>query len=321
MLSPREEVKRLYQTFGQRKQMGDASRSPKLPHYFLHRRFIEDQDLLIIFNTKRCQYQCHFCELPAKSSRTPISGEDILAQFMFVMNELRHSLSVLTRITLSNEGSILDTDTFPKDTLLSIAECINEIRLIRRVVIETRLEFVEVAYLKGISSACPRARIDVLTGFETLDEDVRDRILYKCEPIPSFLTGLDRVAQSGCDLTAYVLFKPSFEMSDEEGCAEAERSIDFLADNCRRRGIGLTVRLNPMYVARGSVWAMNATGKNYKPPRLSDVLAIAIKKRSEGIPIYVGLSTEGLDEGNYRSREDFTPALIKQVKLFNDKRL
>jgi hypothetical protein len=86
------------------------------------------------------------------------------------------------------------------------------------------------------------------------------------------------------------------------------------------RAIPLTVRLNPMYAAAGSKWAARALASpDYRPPRLTDVIALAETKRAQGVNIYVGASTEGLDDvrGNYRGREDFSPALLKRVKIFN----
>src|SRR5689334_7871628 len=148
-------IKELYNQFGPRKLMGQGSQDPRKPHYFLHRTFFGEQDLLIIFNTKRCRYQCHFCQLPAKSSRVLIPEDDIVAQFEYVMGEMKHSLSILNRLTFSNEGSVLDGDTFPQDALLTIARCVHELRLIRTLVLETRLEFVEPAFLSRIVAAAP----------------------------------------------------------------------------------------------------------------------------------------------------------------------
>src|SRR4051794_4797506 len=66
-------VRRLYDAYGQRKPMGAASADPRRPHFFLLRTFRGQNDLLVILNTKRCQYQCHFCRLPAKSSKVWIN--------------------------------------------------------------------------------------------------------------------------------------------------------------------------------------------------------------------------------------------------------
>lgn len=314
-------IRHLYNTFGQRKPMGRPSLNTVTPHYFLLRKFISENDLLIILSTKRCRYQCQFCQLPAKSSKVWISGEDILAQFEYVLNEMKHALSVIDRLTLSNEGSVLDADTLPTETLLMIAKGINEIRNIRKLVLETRLEFVDPIIIQQIREVAPRVKVDILTGFETYNSYIRDKLLFKRESIEAFLTGLDRIAEVKAELTSYVLFKSSPTMTDDDAYTEAEETIDFLANQCLIRKIPLTIRLNPMYLAKGSVWAKRAHDTpDYKPPRLTDIMRLAEKKVQKGLRVYIGLSTEGLDEdrGNYTSREDYSPGLIGPIKLFND---
>ena len=317
--SVKQQVGDLYEKFGQRKPMGESAPSPWLPHFFLHRTFLGDQDLLIIYNTKRCKYRCHFCQLPAKSSPTLIPGSEIVAQFSYVMKELKHSLSVMDRLTFSNEGSVLDPATFPTEAMLDIAEGINELRRVHTLVLETRLEFVDTDVLAQIREAAPRLTLNILTGFETHDPYIRDKVLFKREPLEVFESGLDRVAEAGAQLTTYVLFKPRWDMTDEEAVAEAESSIDYLVAQTKARGLDLSVRLNPMYAADGSRWTKKAhTSPDYKPPRLTDVMRVAEKKRQEGVKIYIGMSTEGLDDGsNYMAREDYTKLLVKPVLLFN----
>ena len=320
---PLEEwVRDLYDKFGQRKPMGQSAPNARTPHYFLHRTFLGENDLLIIFNTKRCRYRCHFCQLPQKSSKVFIPGKDILAQFKYVLKEMKHSLSVLDRLTLSNEGSILDNDTFPADTLLTIARCIPQLRRVRTFVIETLIEFVDSSVIYQIKKAAPKVVVDILTGFETYEPHIRDEVLVKNESLSDFEAGLDKVAESGATFSSYILFKPGPTMTDEEAFIEAEKSIDYVVDQCQCRGITLNyIRINPMYAAKGSPWAKiaKATPK-YQPPRLTDVMRLAEKKAKEGLKIYIGLSTESLDEVgcNYMSREDYSPALIKPIKLFND---
>jgi len=319
--SVQKRINQLYREYGLGKPMGEPSQDPNRPHFFLHRRFLLDQDLLIIFNTKRCRYQCKFCDLPQKSSITPISPESILNQFEYVITELKHSLGVLNRLTISNEGSVLDTDTFSRDALLTIVRCTTELKAMRTLVVETRLEFVDISYLNDISSANTKARIDILTGFETLDQEIRDDILGKREKIDVFLDGLNRISETSATLTAYVLFKSSPYMTDNEGYREAENSIIFLRDQCAARKIPLTIRLNPMYSAKGSKWSERAHKFNgYQPPRLSDVLNLAEKMREIGISIYIGLSTEGLGDprGTFRDRDDFSHDLLKRAIKFNN---
>jgi archaeosine synthase beta-subunit len=314
-----QHLRTLYRTFGPPKSMGESAPSKDRPHFFLHRNFLGEQDLTILFNTKRCRYQCKFCALPFKSSREWITETDILAQFRYVIDEIKHGLGVIERITLANEGSVLDETTYPATALTQITAATRLLPPVRKLVLETRLEFVRAERLREIREISGK-RLDVLTGFETHDPDIRERVLGKREPLEVFETGLDVISTTGAELTCYVLFKPDPTMNDNQAWEEAEASIDYLQQACRQRAIPLTIRLNPMYVAKGTAWARRVnTIENYQPPRLSDAISLAEKKRAEGLPIYLGLTSEGLSDqrNTYRGSEDFTPTLLKQAIIMN----
>ena len=316
-------VGQLYSKYGQRKPMGQSSPSPERPHFFLLRTFLEMNDLLVILNTLRCRYRCFFCELPAKSSPTWIADAAVLEQFWFVTDEVRHALSIVERVSLSNEGSVLDETTLGRAVLDEIVRAIGNMRQVRRIELETRMEFVEVARLRELAQLAPRAQLGILTGFETVTAHIRDRILSKREPLSVFLAGLDRVAAASAALTAYVLLKPDPTMSDQEAVDEARASISFLVEECASRGVPLTIRLNLMYVATGSRWGRQALAlpTGYVPPRLTDAMRVAEEAVAAGTPVYIGLSDEGLGAPGltYHSREDFKQSLIRLVKEFNDR--
>lgn len=314
-----DKIHQLYRTYGPSKQMGNSTSDPQRPHFFLHRNFLGEQDLAIIFNTKRCQYQCNFCALPYKSSVNWVETESILAQFESVITEIKHSLGVLDRLTIANEGSVFDERTFSTEALFEIIKSVTRLPRLTKIVMETRLEFVDTKRLQELKTMSGK-KIDILTGFETLDEHIRENILGKREPLESFQLGLDRIAACESELTTYVLLKPSPHMSDAQAISEAERSIDYVAENCNQRNIPFTIRLNPMYVAEKTSWARLAKSlKDYKPPKLTDVIALADKKKSEGIKVYLGLTSEGLSDSQntYRGREDFSTKLLKQAIIAN----
>lgn len=309
----------LYREFGPPKPMGASAPAKDRQHFFLHRNFLGEQDLAILFNTKRCRYQCSFCALPQKSSRSWIPADEVTAQFEHVADELRHSLGVLERVTIANEGSVFDEATFPAEALTEIAGSLRKLPRVRRIVLETRLEFLRRERLRELAELTGK-RLNVLTGFETHDPRLREEILGKRQSLEAFSDGLDEVAASGAELTAYVLFKPEPTMTDAEALAEAETSIDHLQRACAEREIPLQVRLNPMYVARGTALARRvAEMDDYLPPRLSDVIELAERKRGEGVDVYLGLTSEGLsdDDDTYRSREDFSRALLKRGIVMN----
>jgi radical SAM enzyme (TIGR01210 family) len=212
----------------------------------------------------------------------------------------------------------------PPQVLVQIAQAVGAaLPNVSKLVFETRLEFISVSTLQQLSTVS-RKQVDILTGFETLDEHIRDVLLTKKEPISRFLSALDRVAAARAALTAYVLFKPSPTMTDEDAVLEARASIKFLETECSLRAIPLTIRLNPMYAARGTPWRQRAEQELlYLPPRITDVLTVAREARERGIPTYIGLTSEGLSEDRftYRAREDFSTALLKEAIIENTRGL
>lgn len=315
------QVTDILKNYGQNKVMGSSANSTKFPHYFLLRNFLGYIDLLSIFNTRRCQHQCFFCSLPAKSDNKDISVEDISQQFLYIIEEVKHSLEIIDRITLSNDGSVFDTKTFPKEALLNILYMVKPLRHISTLVFETRLEYFSVDLVSELQEIAGRKiKFNILTGFETKNAYIRDNILNKRETIDQFLRGLDNVALAKCDLTAYMLYKPSPLMTDDEAYEEAEETFNFLDRETSSRGIKLSVRVNPMYSATGSKWSELARNTPmYQPPKLTDVIKFVNRKVDLGLPIYIGLSSEGLNsgEGMYKAREDFSKEILKTVLNFN----
>lgn len=319
-----DHVALLYEEFGQRKEMGSSASASDRPHFFLLRTFLGENDLLTVLNTKRCRYRCAFCNLPEKSTRAWVPDEEVIAQFRHVADECRHALSILDRVTLSNEGSVLDEETLGQRALDEIVRSIGMMRRIRRIELESRVEFVTAERIRELALLAPRAHIGILTGFESADERVRNQILQKKEPLGTFVRGLDEIAAADACLTAYVLYKADQSMTDEQAYDEARASIRYLEEQCTSRNVSLAVRLNPMYVASGSRWAQVAVATPlYKPPRLTDVMKLAEETSETGVDVYIGLSTEGLADGSgtYMAREDYSSSLIKWVKLFNDKKI
>jgi uncharacterized Fe-S cluster-containing MiaB family protein len=168
-------VRELYREFGPPKLMGKGAEQRDRPHYFLERNFLGESDLAVLFNTLRCQHQCNFCTLPTKSSKSFIEGDDIASQFIHVLHEVRHSLGILERLTLGNEGSVFDEKTFPNCRLIEMVRATNEIPNIKRIVFETRHEYFtaeKASFIKRIS----KKNLNVLTGFETIDCSIRNEV-------------------------------------------------------------------------------------------------------------------------------------------------
>lgn len=310
-----QKTKQLYKMYGQSKSMIIE----KEPCYFLQRNFKGDQDMLIIFKTPPCHSHCKFCNL---SDRKWNGGLGIIDQFTFVIEQLKHSLSVLDRVTLSNNGSILDSQSVSIIEINKIIQAITQIRNISTIVLETDLKFINISLLNEIRQIADNVKLNLLTGFETLDENLMIEILGKKRVKSVFEHKLDIIADCGYDFTAHILYKPSPKMSDEDAYVEAKLSAFYLIEECEKRNINLTLRLNPMFAAIGTEWTKKALKTPYySPPKISDVYSLALELEKK-VSTYVGLSTENKDEkwGSYRINSDFTHELLLDIIHFNERK-
>ena len=116
-------------------------------------------------------------------------------------------------------------------------------------------------------------------------------------------------------VTSYVLVKADPAATDAGAVAEAQATVEYLIEQTRQRGLPLTIRLNPMYIADGTRWSQLAQDAQYEPPRLQDIVGLARFTESQGVPAYIGLSTEGLaDSANsFRGRADFDRGVLKDA--------
>jgi archaeosine synthase beta-subunit len=316
-------VSSVWDTSGARRTMGTGADSRTSCHYHLVRKFKSEVDLAIILNSRPCRYRCTFCRLSAKAAASTWTSAGILQQMRGVIEHYGDVLDVLDRVTVANEGSVLDDETLDSETLLEIVSGLAAIPSISRIVLETRPEFVTQRRVDEIVKSGRSKIVDFLIGFETLDDRIRNEVLGKCQRREQLIDVIELLSDSpSTALTSYVLIKPDPKQTDREAVEEAQRTISFLVEHCRRKGVSLCVRLNPMYVCEETPWGRKARAVGYRPPRLSDVLDIAIWAEMQGVPAYVGLSSEGLasEESSFRSREDYGPALLKRVIAFNANR-
>jgi len=317
-------ITRLIEENGLAKLMQPSvSPSSKKPSFFLLRKFIGLNDLLIIFHSKKCKYKCNFCNLNNYNSDFFIPSSDLLEQFIYVVSEVKHSLHLIDCITFSNNGSVLDESTFPFETLVEIVKSLKRIKSLKKIVLETRFEFISQNKLNILSKVNNNVKFDLLVGFETLDNNIRTKILGKNESFHTIRKSLDIINKLDAMVTAYILFKPSPFMDDKEAFEEAERTFKFLKYECNVvRAIPLIIRVNPVYASINTPWGKMAMsyGK-YLPPKITDILRFARKILQSGIPAYIGLSDEGLSDFSYKCREDYNRKVIRDIFRMNTSKI
>jgi radical SAM enzyme (TIGR01210 family) len=289
------------------------------PIYIGERTFLGREDLVVSFYTLKCQYKCSFCCLPSNSSTIPVHFSDLIEQIDYVFEHISNGSNSYKQLSIGIEGSIFDTKRFSKECLYYLLNKTSILSLLEVISFETRPEFIQKQLLKDIITKTNGKVIDVVIGFETIDDNLRNNILKKKLSRKLFENKVSILGEIGIRLTTYVLLKSSPYMTEIEGKKEAVATIEYLINLCEYFGVELIIYLNPMYIPKESLLTIEMEKAKYTPPRIQTVLEIISHVIDRGIPIYTGLWSEGLCKanGDFTSLPDFDIQIMELIKKIN----
>ncbi len=275
-------------------------------------------ELIVVFYTRRCRYQCTFCTLPSTSAFSDVSFEDIARQADAALDRAG-DLSDVRQVSLGNEGSILDARTFPTEQLEHVLRRFGALPGVEEFVLETRAEFVTEELIDTILGWVAPARLSVKIGLESVDAHVRENVLRKRMDLDEFEAVVSLLGTRGVGLSSYVLVKADPHHSDEDGKRDALATCRYLTTLCRRTGTRLTLKVNSMYRAANSVWAEWAAASGWFPPSIFDLAEVLLEAAQDDVGVFAGLSEEGLAtaDGHYEVRSDFAPWAQAALEEFN----
>jgi len=255
------------------------------------------RELVLSLYTKGCRYaRCSFCSLPALSAgEAAVSARDIRAQVDHALDSYpAKMLAPVQRVSVFNSGSVLDQRTLPTSALWHLFERLPELANLKLVCLDSRAEFIEAWELDGLLRRLDGIGLEVAVGYETQDERIRNRVLRKGLSEKTFQGLCALLASKGARLKAYVMVKPDPSMTERDGVEEAVRTLRHIAALGGSLKLAVCAHLNPTYVAKGSRLEREFRTRDYSPPRLWSVVDIISRMEGAGLPIQVGLDTEGL---------------------------
>ncbi len=289
------------------------------PIFHWYRETPFGKELTICLYTRGCRYgACSFCALPS------VTAGDRTIPYQTINRQVDHvfatyskeELAKVWKLSVFNNGSVLDQETLPTKSLLYLMLKACELPSLEVVSLETRAEYVEDWELKVLKQIVGgKAALEIALGFETQDERIRNRVLHKGLSEGRFRDLLSLLAGNGTRLKCYVMVKPDPAQSEEDGIREAAESIHFLGRNAREFGVEISAHLNPTFVARGTELEKSFDASGYQPPDLASVVEVLQATKEDGVWTFVGLDDEGLaSEGGSFScarlpREPLTRAL------------
>ncbi|CAB1083052.1 hypothetical protein JY97_14485 [Alkalispirochaeta odontotermitis] len=281
--------------------------------------------LFIVFYTQACRWsRCLGCNLPSKVSQDHVSFKSIMAQIdhIFADGEVRSRASQIRKVIISNNGSVLDEDTFSSTALMYLIANLNlHFPNLSILSMESRPEYVDLEELEFISRALAEGetptQLEIAIGFEAFDNRIRNELFDKGLSLEAFEELVKKVAPYGFHLKCYFMQKPVPEMSDAEAVADIKNAIDYLSQIVQQHDIQLNMHLNPTYVAAGTALEPAFREGRYRPPLLEDVAQAAGYAKGKSISIFIGLSDEGLAvKGGSFLLPDNQP-LVEKLERFN----
>jgi len=302
-----------HRTFHVRPKRGDR------PVSLVIRDFLGEREAVIVLYTKRCAYQCSFCTLPSVGSHSVVRLGEMAGQLVKAREFVEAFGEPVSRVALGNEGSLLDERTFPADQLRLTMNFAQALPGAREIIIETRPEFVDEATLARLRDWRGRCALSLKIGLESRDDHIREAILDKRMRLSDFESAVHRIATHGHSLECYVLLKSHPGHTDEEARAEAISTCDYVKRLCAIAAVPLTLRINSMYMAKGSRWARLARQSGWTPPSVFDIAEVMWAVRGTRVRVFAGVSEEGLStaDGHFESRADFEPWALRSLESFN----
>lgn len=258
--------------------------------------------LFVVFYTQACRWsRCLGCNLPSKVSSTHVPYSSIMAQVDTLMADPKvfSRRNEIKKVIISNNGSILDQDTFSSTGLMYLIARLNQnMPSLSVLSMETRPEYVEPEELEFIARALAEGEtptvLELALGFEAFDDHIRNDVFDKGLSLTVFETLVKRIAPYNYLLKCYFMQKPVPGMTDAQAVVDIKNAIDYLSQISARYDAVINMHLNPTYVATGTAIETAFRNGTYNPPFLKDVITAAHHAAGKPVSIFVGLSDEGL---------------------------
>ncbi len=303
----------------------DEAHDEELPAQMWFQESDQGLILFIVFYSQACRWsRCLGCNLPSKMSARHVSYKALVAQIdhVFQDREVTEQRENIRKVILSNNGSILDEETFSSTALMYLLAQLNlNLPNLALLSIETRAEYVDMAELEFLSRALAEGdtptQLEIAIGFEAFDDHIRNRIFNKGLSLEKFENFVGKMALYGYCLKCYFMQKPVPGMTDTEAIADIQDAIDYLSQMADHYDIGINMHLNPTFVATGTILEEAFQKGEYAPPFLWDVARAARYAKDKPLSIFIGLFDEGLAvEGGSFLREG-DDELVQLLEQFN----
>ena len=281
--------------------------------------------LLLVLRTNGCTYRragvgCTMCGFHAHAVPPEVARVrewHLTKQFE---NALEYASGIpggFEQIELLTLGSFLDDQEVSPGFRREVFRRIAGLPRVRKVVIESRAEYVSKAELNALKACLRKGQILQLgIGVESSSDHIRNGVIRKSLTWPALQKTVELCAQCGVVFQPYLLIKPH-TLNEREAIEDAVRSAEDMAALAHKCGASFCIAFKPAFVTSGTALEEAYLAGQYEVLSLWSVVEVVQRTHHLG-PIYVGGSDEGLSFGRTpRSCPACTPRLRAALEQFN----
>ena len=227
------------------------------------------KEFTVILRTKGCSWAlgnfggCSMCGYIQDANIKEVPSHYLIKQFDYALerkiNEINNPQNNYI-LKIFNSGSFFDNSELNDDVRMHIYRKISDIKNIKELVIESRVEYLTADHLSKLKNNLENKHIEVGIGLETVNDYIRNNYINKGLMYENFLEAVKLCRTYDVGVKVYLLLKPPFlnEQGAIDDCIDSIKTLINLKIN--------TISINPLNIQKGSLaeylWYQN----RYRPP-------------------------------------------------------
>ncbi len=156
--------------------------------------------------------------------------QKILYLKQFINEYKKFDFTHIPMICIYNAGSILNSEEIEHHELIEILKIVSKNNNIKRIVLESRPEFINNNILDEISSICKGKDVEIGIGLETISDNIRDKCINKGFSFEEYLKAVCKIKKfDNLKVLTYLTVKPLF-LTINESIDDVVKSIKTISD-------------------------------------------------------------------------------------------
>ena len=284
------------------------------------------QRLMTVYRTVGCEYDkkgkgCTMCDFASYAS-PDVQERNIEAQHRQSLESLRNMQFI--HFDLLTLGNFYNDREVSPNLRKSLLKSVGEVPGVKRVLTEARRQYVTTEKLREARSYLGKNQtLEYALGYETLNPDLRNRVLRKGTPEQHLDDALEICREANVGFVSYVLIKPQ-TLNEAEGIEEAVNTAMHVFTKAVIHGVNARIAFEPLFVTKGKKIEKLWEKGEYQPPKLWSVAEVLIQtaerlgmENTRG-KLFVGLSDENLSGGRMASNCGSCDGEVRgEIQAFN----